>query len=245
MAEQEIAKHTKNVMRLFGKSEHGWRHKLGEVVLEIVTIVFAVTLSIWLHSLGEHRHEQEQVRTFLLGLRHDIGSDLESIKQLKAAYHSYDANFEYLGKLDPRSAPDSEKFETAYRLADSNFFFNPLVSRYQGFKSSGNLTHIEQEALLEKILNLYENAGAQIKMSEHGWGGNQDRFRTYMEDGMAGDGDLMERYRLVVAQKGKRLLRRQITFPQLYERYDAYAALGAEIIQEIEREYPEAGLEKK
>ncbi len=56
MAEQEIAKHTKNVVRLFGNSEHDWRHKLGEMALEIITIVFAVSLSIWLHSLGDHRN---------------------------------------------------------------------------------------------------------------------------------------------------------------------------------------------
>ena len=76
MAEQEIAKHTKNVISLVSRNEHGWRHKLSEIGLEIVTIVFAVSLSIWLHGLGEHRHEQEQVRDFLLGLRHDLQSDI-------------------------------------------------------------------------------------------------------------------------------------------------------------------------
>lgn len=245
MAEQEIAKHTKQVVRLMGKSEHGWRHKLGEMGLEIVTIVFAVSLSIWLHSLGEHRHEQQQVRAFLLGVRHDIGSDIETIKELNQAYHGYDANFDYLGKLDPRSAPDAQTFTPAYERADGNYFFNPLVSRYQGFKSSGKLGHIENEALLEKILDLYELQTVAIKMSENGWRNNQEIYRAYIENGLTGEDNLAERYRLITAPKGKRLLRKQLASPQLYQRYNGYAALGAEIIREIEHEYPDAAPEKK
>src|SRR5471030_1035241 len=133
MAEQEIAKHTRNVIGLFNKSEHGWRHKLGEVALEIITIVFAVSLSIWLHGLGEQRHEQAQVRTFLLGLRHDIGRDVRQIEELNAAYHGFDANYKYLSELDPKAPPDPEKFEAAYDQAMGNFFFSALTSRYQGF----------------------------------------------------------------------------------------------------------------
>lgn len=245
MAEQEIAKHTKKVVRLFDKNEHGWRHKLGEMALEIFTIVFAVSLSIWLHSLGEHHHEQQQVRTFLLGLRHDIGRDIVMIKDLNAAYHGYDANYAYLGKLDPRSPPDPEKFDAAYRAASDNFFFSPQISRYQGFKSSGKLIHIENQALLEKILNLYENAAQEIHASERGWNQAQGNFLAYLDNGLTGDDDRAERYRLIVAPRGKRLLRQQLTVPQLYRRHDAYAALGAEIIREIEREYPEASQEKK
>lgn len=244
MAEQEIAKHTKKVVRLFEKSEHGWRHKLGEMTLEIVTIVFAVTLSIWLHGLGEHRHEQEQVRHFLLGLKHDLGADIDYINELNTAYRGYDANFEYLSKLDPRSAPDPEKFEKAYQAADSNYFFSPQTSRYQGFKSSGKLIHIEDEALLEKILNLYELQAEQIKTSEAGWRNRQNTFRAYVESSLTGDDSIEQHYQLVTAPKGKRLLRKQIAMPQLYDRYANYARLGAEIIKEIEQKYPDAAHEK-
>ncbi len=238
MAEQEIAKHTKNVIRLFGHGEHGWRHKLGEVALEIITIVFAVSLSIWLHGLGEHRHEQEQVRTFLLGLRHDIGSDIRLINSLDAAYRGFDANFKYLSELDPKAAPDAQKFAAAYDGAMSNFFFSALTSRYQGFKSAGKLTNIENEILLDKVLMLYERAAEEIKWSEGGWRRSQELYLAYLENGIDSDDSLARHYQLVVAPKGKRLLRQQIAAPQLYERYGSYAALGNEIIQEIEREYP-------
>jgi hypothetical protein len=238
MAEQEIAKHTKNVIRLFNKGEHGWRHKLGEVALEIFTIVFAISLSIWLHGLGEHRHEQQQVRTFLLGLRHDIGTDIRLIKDLDSAYRGFDANFKYLSELDPKAAPDGEKFAAAYDGAMSNFFFSALTSRYQGFKSSGKLTNIENEALLEKILSLYERAADEIKWSEGGWRRRQELYLAYLENGIDSDDSLARRYQLVAAPKGKRLLRQQAATAQLYERYASYATLGREIIQEIEKAYP-------
>ena len=240
MAEQEIAKHTKNVVSLFAKSEHGWQHKLREMALEIVTIVFAVSLSIWLHGLGEHRHEQEQVRSFLLGLRHDIGSDIELINAVAAADHGYDASFDYLRQLDPAAAPDPQKFDAAYQQADANFFFQPQLSRYQGFKSSGKLTNIEDEALLEKILNLYESSYARIRISEGGWIKSQNNFRDYLENGLDGDDSLAARYKLIVAPKGKRLLRQRAAAEQLYERYQQYAALGKEIILQIDQAYPGA-----
>jgi len=240
VAEQEIAKHTKNVISLFSRREHGWRHKLGEIALEIITIVFAVSLSIWLHSLGEHHHEQEQVRTFLLGLRHDLQNDIDLIGDIEAFHHEADANFIWLSKLDPKAAPDKAQFQKAFDKAAGNFYFNALNSRYQGFKSSGKLSNIEDEALLDRLLNLYEHRTAQIKASEHGWTYNQETFSAYAENALDSDDDVARRYSLITAPKGKRLLLRQVTYPQLYERYDTYRAEAKEIIKQIDRLYPEA-----
>jgi len=243
VAEQEIAKHTKNIIGLFGRDQHpqashGWRHKLSEVLLEIVTIVFAVSLSIWLHSLGEHRHEQEQVRNFLLGLRHDLKSDINALGQIQAFYHQSDSNFSYLSQLDAHAAPEAEKFEQAYLRADANLFFNPLTSRYQGFKSSGKLGNIEDEKLMEKLLDLYENRVTQIRFSENGWSGRQNTYRAYLENELDGDDSVARHYRLATAPKGRRLLRQQIAPQQLYERYAAYAAEAADIVKAIEQAYP-------
>jgi hypothetical protein len=86
MADQEIAKHTKNIWAVV-RSPHGFWHKVREMLLEIAIIVFAVSMSIWLHSVGEHRHEQAQVKTFLLGLKRDLQSDLSQIDSIVAFHH--------------------------------------------------------------------------------------------------------------------------------------------------------------
>lgn len=81
MADQEIAKHTKKIWAVV-RSPHGFWHKVREMLLEIAIIVFAVSMSIWLHSVGEHRHEQAQVKSFLLGLKRDIQSDLVQVDDI-------------------------------------------------------------------------------------------------------------------------------------------------------------------
>jgi len=239
VAEQEIAKHTKNVISLVSRNEHGWRHKLSEVGMEIVTIVFAVSLSIWLHGWGEHRHEQEQVRDFLLGLRSDLKGDLENIAEVEAYDHKLDANYAYLIQLDPAAAPDPDKFPQAYDLTWSNIFFTPSTSRYEGFKSAGRLGNIENEALTSKMLELYEGDTKHIHYSETAWGHNQLVYQDYMEKAQEdGDESMARHYRLLTSLPVKRLLKHQVAQAQLYQRYDTYAKRAREIIEEIEHEYP-------
>jgi hypothetical protein len=239
VAEQEIAKHTKNVISLVSRNEHGWRHKLSEAGLEIITIMFAVSLSIWLHGLGEHHHEQEQVRDFLLGLRHDLQSDLENIAEVEAYDHKLDANFAYLGKLDPAAAPDPDKFPQAYDLTWSNIFFTPSTSRYEGFKSAGRLGNIENDALTAKMLELYESDIKHIQYSETAWSHNQRVYHDYLEKAQEdGDESMARHYRLLTSLPVKRLLKHQVSQAQLYQRYETYAKRAREIIQDIEREYP-------
>jgi hypothetical protein len=240
MADQEIAKHTKKVVRVLANREHGVAHKLREMALEIFTIVFAVTLSIWLHGLSEHSHQQQEVRTFLLGLKADLASDIGQLESIKAAYRRFDDNHAYLAALDAAAAPDPERFEAAYAVAHSNIFFMPITSRYEGFKSSGKLGNIEDEKLLGNILELYHSVHPQILNSEGGWRTGQRALHRYLDLELDLPDETAARYRLVVAPKAKRLLKRMATQPQLYERYQNYADGAALIIKAIDKAYPDA-----
>jgi hypothetical protein len=239
MAEQEIAKHTKKILNVMGNREHGFAHKLREMALEVVTIVFAVTLSIWLHGWSEHRHQQQEVRSFLIGLRGDLKADIEELKDAQQSYHSFDANFAYLGSLSPGTPPDVEKFENAYFMAMANRFFIPTTSRFEGFKSSGKLTNIENEQLLNDILTLYQSELPKIKMSENGWVSGQQRLMRHLEQVIVDGDDLPTRYNLIVSPKGKRILQRAATYAQLYERYDNFARLAKKVLTQIDAAYPE------
>ncbi len=53
MAEEEIAKHTKKVYKVWASKEHTWQHKVKEFFIEIAIIVFAVSISIWFHNMSE------------------------------------------------------------------------------------------------------------------------------------------------------------------------------------------------
>jgi len=58
------------------RPQHSFWEKVKEVAIEIFIIVFAVTLSIWLHSWSDHRHEQKEVEEFLSGLKGDLAKDI-------------------------------------------------------------------------------------------------------------------------------------------------------------------------
>jgi len=82
MAELEVAKHGKNVVHLMAKKEHALSHRLREIAVEIAIIVFAVSMSIWLHGLSEHHHQQQEVRSFLVGLKGDLEGDVKALTNI-------------------------------------------------------------------------------------------------------------------------------------------------------------------
>lgn len=239
MADQEITKHTKNIWHLFTKSEHGFWHRVREIALEIAIIVFAVTLSIELHGVSEHRHEQKQVQHFLLGLKRDIQSDINQIAAIVEEQKKLDANYSYLAALDPAMAPQ-DNFKTAYELISNNSYLVPQVSRFEGFKSSGKLTNIEDEALLEKIVTFYQYDLLKVEMSFRGWDGAHHKLTNYLDQGSDGADTDAQRYRLITSPKAKQLVARLHTHPQLYERYARLVNNGNAIIHDIDRLYPEA-----
>jgi hypothetical protein len=234
MADQEIAKHTKQVLAVVSSKEHkGW-HKLREMLLEMVTIVFAVTLSMWLHSWGEHRHEQKQVKAFLVGLRTDLQSDIKQMKSVIASQRTFDANYTYLAALDPAGTPDA-RFKAVYETVSNNAFLVPQVSRYEGFKTSGKLTNIENPVLLDSIVNLYQFDIPKLNLSFGGWSGRHSNLVAYLEDKMDDADTPAARYKLITSPKGKRLAAMVKAHPQLYERYDLFVQHATAIIAEIDK----------
>jgi len=86
MADQEVIKHVKRSYELWFSKEYSFWHKLKEFALEVFIIVFAVSLSIWLHDRSEHQHEQEEVKSFLLGLKHNLQGDIAEMEKDTASY---------------------------------------------------------------------------------------------------------------------------------------------------------------
>jgi hypothetical protein len=238
MAELEVAKHGKNVIHLMTKKEHTMSHRIREIALEVLTIVFAVSMSIWLHGLSEHHHQQQEVRSFLAGLRADLKDDIGSLAAIQGGYHGFDQNFDYLAGLEAGKAPDWKKFNDAWVRMDANWYFIPNKSRFDGFMMSGKLNNIEDADTLNAILNLYQSLLPQIRTSESGWANRQDKLRAYRDDRLDGD-TADEHVALLTTPKAKRLLAQMQASPQLYERYQQYIDQGRRIIQAIDKAYPE------
>ncbi|MDB5961174.1 MAG: hypothetical protein JWP59_2468 [Massilia sp.] len=241
MAEQEVAKHTKNLLGA-ATSAHGFAHKLREIVLEMVIIVFAVSISIWFHSLGEHRHEQAQVRTFLLGLKKDLQSDMDQLAEVVAFHHKADQRYAALAALDPAQPPagaEAAKFEQDYQFVRMNNFLVARLGRYEGFKSAGKLTNIENDQLLDQIIALYEYDVPKLNLSSGGWLSDHRKLGEFLDQATAEDDSTAGRYRALTSKKGKILLRKMVTYPQLYERAAKLQLEAKAIVVAIDKAYPE------
>src|SRR6185436_9341110 len=95
MAEQEVIKHTKKVFGLW-KTDNPFWHKIGEFLLEIFIIVFAITVSIYFHDRSELRHQRHETKEFLLGLKEDLKTDIDEMNQDKSSFRQSEKAFTYI-----------------------------------------------------------------------------------------------------------------------------------------------------
>jgi len=164
MAEQEMIKHTKAAYRALNNPLTSWKHKVKEVGLEILIIVFAVSLSIWLHSWSEKRHERKEAAVFLKGLNTDLGNDLAQLKSDQRSYQNVQEGAAYFLKVSNGDSLNRDSLERYMKLFYNTTFFQVNGSRYQALKASGKLNIIENKILLDNMINFYEQDVVYINM---------------------------------------------------------------------------------
>lgn len=240
MRHEEIAKHGKRLANLFAFGEPDFRRKLRDGLVEILIIACAVSISSWFQSFGEHRHEQTQARAFLLGLKRDVRADINQIYLLVNQRHEQDAQIALLAQAQPDPDPgfDYAPLERALNSLEQRHLFIPQTSRYEGFKSSGKLTTIENTVLLERITRLYQTDLPQLRQLEEDGKTSQSRLLDYLENG-ADDSKREARLKLINSPKGQRLLLHTASGPALYARYQSMIELGQAIIKDIDQLYPD------
>ncbi|MGH2665336.1 hypothetical protein [Flavobacterium sp.] len=150
--QDEILKHSRKIYKSAKDTKHTFWEKAKEILLEVCIIVFAVTLSIWLHSWSEHKHEQKEANKFLIGLKNDLKGDIEILKSNKNSSIELNSNYKFLQNVS-KSQSDSiiGPHTTFYMLGTA---FNN--ARYEGFKSSGKIETIENDSLKNAILLYYQ-----------------------------------------------------------------------------------------
>jgi hypothetical protein len=239
MAIQDIlAKHGKTLFSMATSDQHSAWQKLRAVVVEITVIALAVSVSIWLHGIGERWTEQRQAKTFLLGLKRDIRSDISQINRIIDTDRARDQAYVYLATLDPGAAPDQKKFNDAYAQTQVETSLIPQIGRYEGFKSSGKLTSIRDDALLEKIMALYQANLQEVRFAEENWNRRHADFRAFQNNAFDGADGQDRRWKLLVTAKGRRLANETTVSKQQYETYQNYAELGNLIARRINDLYP-------
>lgn len=163
--QDEITKHTKKIVDTAKNKNHSLAEKVKEIIIEICIIVFAVTLSIWLHSWSEQNHEQHEVHEFLKGLKTDLQQDINLMEENKGVITRIDSNFTFLMALKNQPATAADTSINRHLFFDLRLT-RPQIGRYEGFKSSGKIGAIENEELKQNILTYYQQTMPNIADGE-------------------------------------------------------------------------------
>ncbi|PIF33147.1 hypothetical protein CLU81_3723 [Flavobacterium sp. 9] len=154
--QEEITKHSERIYKTVKNTEHTLGEKVKEIIIEIFIIVFAVTLSIGLHSWSEHKHQQEEVSIFLNNLKNDLKDDVKSLNVEKGGYQESNIGYEKILALTTLQLDSiyKSKGKVNFPIYSHGQVIN--IGNYEGFKSSGKIGYIEDEKLKQKILNYYQ-----------------------------------------------------------------------------------------
>jgi hypothetical protein len=155
MADQEVIKHAKAAIDASLDKNKGWKDKFREILLEVGIIVFAVTLSIWLHGWQESLKDRKEEQEFLTGLKGDLKADLQEMegdRQGNVNRYNDAKYFERVGNGEKLN-PDSVRL---YQWIFSSWTtISPRTSRFEALKGSGRLSIIEDKNLVIELTGLY------------------------------------------------------------------------------------------
>lgn len=184
MAEDEIIKkHVKAAHDAWVDKEKDWKHKLKDILLEIGIIVFAVTISIWLHNWSEDVKDEHAAKEFLQGLKGDIKADLSEMQNdRKFAAIAYNGvrYFENVGRGENINTDSLDKYSWIFF---SQTQINPRIGHYEALKSSGKLDIVTNKELQYDIINLYEKNFPQIfRTNQFNDGLIADKLAVYFSD---------------------------------------------------------------
>ena len=238
MAEDEIVKHTRKIYKTWFNKELTIWHKISEFLIEITIIVFAVSISIWFHNMSEHKHQQEEVKQFLMGLRADLEQDIKEMENDKESYQKQSAIFTYLRNLRMNQLPNRDTLNANGNWIFNTTALNPNDGRFQGFKSSGKIGTIENDSLQNDIMDLYEeNIPALLHSTD-----SYIRIKTLFIDLLNKNSKRLtdstdNMIEVIKTDESFNLCRALCRPDQVLERYDQCIQLMEKIIARIDKEY--------
>ena len=151
-----VTKSTKEIIRTVKSKENSIWEKTKKILTEIAVIVFSVSLSIGLHSWSGANHNQDEVESFLVGLRNDLKKDRNEMLSDMQAYQAQKKAFTYIVEMPKGQQANSDSIKLHLPAMKSFTGFLGNSGRYEGFKSSGKIAFIKDDDLQNNILDYYE-----------------------------------------------------------------------------------------
>jgi Family of unknown function (DUF6090) len=236
--EHEVQGHVKKVYKVWKNPAVKSTEKIKEVAIEIGIIVFAITLSMWFHSWSEHRHEQKEVKAFLLGLKNDLESDIKEMKEDVESYKGGGQTFKYLSSLKMNEIPAQDSIKKYGKYFNNTTGLNANAGRFEGFKSSGKIGHIENEQLQNDILDLYEEDIPHLIGNTNMYSKSKLDFFSFIKENVKRLTDSSTNFKQVISSdKGFAHARSLANTDEILELYEVVIAKNKKIIVAINKEY--------
>ena len=238
--EHEITGHSLKAYRIW-KNPHmtAWK-KVREIAIEVLIIVFAVSLAAFLERRREVSNEQHQVKEFLLGLRTDLKSDIAEMQEDLKSYQRYNTLFTYLGNV---KGTDKPLLDSVHKYERGLWSMTELIvnnGRYEGFKSSGKVIQISNLGLQNDILDLYQESIPTLIASTSAYKENKLLFFRYLNENIRrltdGSTNQLDVLGSDVAKNMSLILS---STEEIVERYNSVIDKSKKIMDEIGKEYPE------
>ncbi len=238
MAELEVIKHTKKINEIFKTKKGSFWSRLWDFLLEIVIIVFAVSLSIGFHDYNENRHVIKDVAMFLQGLKSDLENDIKEMNVDKQSFEKQKKAFAYVTSIKIGQSLNGDSIRI-----HSPWIFNitalvPNNGRYEGFKASGRIGDIANTELQNDILDFYQEDIMALLANTSLYAQYKQKLLDYVNNNKKKLSDSTSNIAVVLSSDiGQNLCSGLARADGIIRHYDKCIAKAAKIIETINAMY--------
>jgi hypothetical protein len=153
----------------FGKLYHLLRERWPEYVLEIIVIIFSITISFALDEWKDRQQKHELEQTYLKGLYSDIQTDTSQLREVIAETRQVIQKAQQLSELRSQAPPPNYiQFANNVRFVFKRPRFIAEDATFADLKSTGNMQVISSFALKNALFDYYKQyeAIAQVETAE-------------------------------------------------------------------------------
>jgi Family of unknown function (DUF6090) len=176
--EDEIGKHTKEILSVVKEKNHTVSGKFLKIVTEIGIIVFSILISLALDDWNDNRRERKEVKEFLTDLKVDLNKDIKAMTDEKKSLVEKLESFENIKKLTPQELKKLGFIELNVRFITRR----TNSGNFEGFKSSGKIGFIENKDLKKSLLEYYYENMPPLEEIEKLRNNKMDRFLELMSE---------------------------------------------------------------
>lgn len=236
--EHEVQGHTKKIYKAWRNPKEKFWDKAKEIAVEIGIIVFAISLSIWFHSWSEHRHEQKDVKAFLVGLKSDLESDIKEMKEDIESYKGAGKTFSYILSLKKGEIANQDSINKYTNYFNNTTGLIANAGRFEGFKSSGKISYIENEQLQNDILDLYEEDIPHLVGNTDSYSKNKIEFGVFIKNNYKRITDTTSNFKQIISSDmGFAHARTLSNTAEIIDLYNVVITKNKKIIAAINKEY--------